>query len=122
MIFQRAEPSREYRVLRLVSEESRWELGLSSYQSGIRLRMGLAGRPPSVMDFCLGHDERIFAPVLFAVAGRLEEISESASAKEIDAAFPWAGTRPDLAIHLPLLIGRREFLPREPGGAPPCPG
>ena len=105
MNFQRAEPSREYRALRLVSEGGRWEIGLSPYQSGLRLRMGLAGRPPSVMDFCIGHDERIYAPVLLAVAGRLNDIPESASAKEIDAAFPWAGTRPDLAIHLPLLIG-----------------
>ena len=105
MNFQRAEPSPEYRTLRLVSEGGRWEIGLSPYQSGIRLRMGLAGRPPSVMDFCLGHDERILAPVLLAVAGRLNDIPESASAKEIDAAFPWAGNRPDPAIHLPLLIG-----------------
>jgi hypothetical protein len=105
VIFKRAEPGREYRALRLVSEEGRWELGLSPYQSGIRLRMGPMGRPPAVMDFCLGHDERIYASVLLAVTGRLEPIPESASAKEIDKAFPWAGTRPDLAIHLQPLIG-----------------
>ena len=105
VIFKRTEPSREYRALRLASEEGGWELGLNPYQSGIRLRMGPAGRPPNVMDFCLGHDERIYAPVLLAVTSRLKDIPESASAKEIDAAFPWAGTRPDLAIHLPLLIG-----------------
>jgi hypothetical protein len=105
VIFKRAEPGREYRALRLVSEEGCWELGLNPYQSGIRLRMGPAGRPPSVIDFCLGHDERIYAPVLLAVAGRLKDIPESASAKEIDAAFPWAGTRPDPVIHIQALIG-----------------
>jgi len=103
--FKRAEPGREYRALRLVSEEGCWELGLNPYQSGIRLRMGPAGRPPSVIDFCLGHDERIYAQVLLAVTGRLKDIPESASAKEIDAVFPWAGTRPDPAIHLQALIG-----------------
>lgn len=108
MIFKRTEPSRDYRALRLVSEEGCWELGLSPYQGGLRLRMGPAGRPPKVMDFCLGHDARIYAPVLLAVACRLKDIPESASAKEIDAAFPWAGTRPDPAIHFPLLIGGGE--------------
>lgn len=114
MIFQWAEPGKEYRALRLVSEEGSWELGLSPYQSGIRLRMGSAGRPPSVIDFCLGHDERTYAPVLLAVAERLKNIPESASAKEIDAAFPWAGTRPDPAVHLPLLLGHVEISARPP--------
>jgi len=108
--FRRAEPTGEYRVLRLVSEEGRWEIGLSRYQSGVRLRMGPAGRPPKVMDFCLGHDGRLYAPVLLAVVGILKGIPESASANEIDAGFPWAGTRPDLAIHLPLLIGEHSQI------------
>lgn len=106
MTFRRADPNAEFLLLRLVSLEGRWELGLSSYQSGTRLRMGRAGRPPGVMDFCLGHDSRIPAPVLLAVVRRLEEISEDATGSEIDALFPWAGTRPDLNAHLkPLLEG-----------------
>lgn len=106
MTFRRADPNVEFRLLRLVSLQGRWELGLSQYQSGTRLRMGLAGRPPGVMDFCLGHDSRMPAPVLLAVVRRLEEVSEEATADEIDALFPWAGTRPDLQIHLkPLLEG-----------------
>jgi len=102
--FRRADPNAEFRLLRLVSLEGRWELGLSSYQSGTRLRMGPAGRPPGVMDFCLGHDCRMPAPVLLAVVRRLEEISEDATASEIDALFPWAGTRPDLNTHLKPLL------------------
>ncbi|MBE2203470.1 MAG: hypothetical protein IAE94_03955 [Chthoniobacterales bacterium] len=104
MIFQRADPNTEYRALRLLSEGGRWELGLSPYQSGTRLRMGLAGRPPSVLDFCLGHDPGICSPVMLAVLKLLESLPESSSATEIDALFPWAGTRPDLTIHLTPLL------------------
>jgi len=104
LIFRRIEPNREYRALRLLSEGGRWELGLSPYQNGIRLRMGLAGRPPSVLDFCLGHHADICTPVLLAVLRRLEPLPESSSAKEIDAVFPWAGTRPDLVLHLAALL------------------
>jgi hypothetical protein len=104
LIFRRAEPNREYRALRFLSDSGRWELGLSPYQSGIRLRMGLAGRPPSVLDFCLGHNADIYSPVLLAVINRLEPVSESATSQEIDAVFPWAGTRPDMSVHLQALI------------------
>ncbi|MFZ4775866.1 MAG: hypothetical protein ACOYM3_10900 [Terrimicrobiaceae bacterium] len=104
MIFQRTEPNREYGALRFLSEGARWELGLSPYQSGIRLRMGFCGRPPSVIDFCLGHNPEIYSPVLLAVIKRLEPLPESASANEVDAVFPWAGTRPDMSIHLKALL------------------
>lgn len=105
MIFRRTEPDLNYLSLRFLSDTGRWEVGLSPYQHGVRLRMGLAGRPPSVIDFCLGHDAAIYSPALLAVMKLLETIPESASAKEIDALFPWAGTRPDPAVHLESLLG-----------------
>ncbi len=109
MIFRRAEPGPEYRALRLVSEGGRWELGLSPYRNGTRIRMGAAGRPPSVIDFCLGHNTRLCAPVLLAVVERLKAIPESACSVEIDAEFPWAGTRPDITSHLTALLGPRHL-------------
>jgi hypothetical protein len=105
MQFLRSEPAFHYRALRMISEGGAWELGLCPYSHGVRLRMGRIGRPPSVLDFCMGHDANLFLPVLTAVLGRLEPLAESASAKEIDAVFPWAGTRPDLAVHLDSLLG-----------------
>ena len=121
MTFQRIEPSREYSALRLVSETGRWELGLSTYQSGIRLRMGPAGRPPSVLDFCLGHNSDIVSPVLLAVIRILESVPESGAAKEIDAAFPWAGSRPDLNSHLTLLEGFKLAFEKGRGHEVPRP-
>ena len=115
MIFHRTEPSSEYRALRLLSETGCWELGLSPYHSGTRLRMGLAGRPPSVIDFCLGHEEKIYSPALLAVVERLERLPESADSQEIDALFPWAGTRPDPSVHLALLMGDGILSPRSDG-------
>ena len=113
MIFRRTDPSRDYLSLRFLSEAGRWELGLSPYQHGVRLRMGLAGRPPSVIDFCLGHDTAIYSPALLAVMKLLENLPETASASEIDALFPWAGTRPDPTVHLGTLLGthKRESTP-----------
>jgi hypothetical protein len=104
LIFHRIEPNRDYRSLRFLSEAGRWELGLSPYDYGIRLRMGPSGRPPSVIDFCLGHDTSIYSPVLMAVIHRLKGIDETATPQEIDALFPWAGTRPDPAVHLKELL------------------
>ena len=104
MTFSRREPGFHYRALRMVSAEGTWELGLSPYSHGMRLRMGRMGRPPSVLDFCLGHDTTLFLPVLTAVLQRLEPLAETVTAAEIDAVFPWAGTRPDPAIHLGKLL------------------
>ena len=104
MIFHRVEPSRDYLSLRFASETGRWELGLSPYQHGVRIRMGLSGRPPSAIDFCLGYETWIYSPVLLAVMKLLEQLPESATAEEIDALFPWAGTRPDPALHLAELL------------------
>lgn len=103
MTFQRVSPNGHFRALRLLSDGGRWELGLSPYSHGMRLRMGLAGRPPQVMDFCLGRDPELFPKVLVAVLKRLDPLSEMTTPDEVDAAFPWAGTRPDLATHLPQL-------------------
>lgn len=104
MNFQRVSPNGHFRALRLLSEGGRWELGLSPYHHGVRLRMGLAGRPPQVMDFCLGRDSGLFPRVLVAVLKCLDPLDEMTTPEEVDAAFPWAGTRPDLAVHLVELL------------------
>lgn len=104
MTFHRAEPNGHYRALRMLSAEGRWEIGLSPYKEGIRLRMGLAGRPPSVLDFCLGKNPGLLSPTLLAVLHVLAEVPEEAEAQEIDRQFPWAGTRPDPARHLNALL------------------
>ena len=104
MTFQYASPNSHFRALRLLSEHGRWELGLSPYSHGMRLRMGLAGRPPRVMDFCLGRDGELFPKVLLAVLQTLEVLDEISTPEQIDAAFPWSGTRPDMNLHLPELL------------------
>lgn len=111
MTFQRVTPNGHFRALRLLSEGGRWELGLSPYSHGMRLRMGLAGRPPQVMEFCIGRDGTLFSKVLVAVILRLEALEETTTPGEIDAAFPWAGTRPDLAVHLSELLGEQDECP-----------
>jgi hypothetical protein len=104
MKFHHAEPNPHYRSLRLVSESSRWELGMSLYTHGMRMRMGSAGKPPRVIDFCMGRNGAVYPSILLAILKKLEPISESQTEQAIDAVFPWQGSRPDLSIHLrPLL-------------------
>ncbi len=104
MRFLRAEPNSHYRSLRLVSENSRWELGMSLYSHGMRMRMGRSGRPPDVIDFCMGLNGTIYPSILLAILGKLEPVPESETEQAIDAVFPWHGSRPDISVHLrPLL-------------------
>jgi hypothetical protein len=105
MTFLASTPNEHYRELRLISAEGRWELGFTLFAAGPRLRMGRIGLPPSVLDFCLGKDASIYMPVLTSVLARLESIAETATNEDVDAVFPWAGTRADLSIHLDLLLG-----------------
>ncbi len=104
MKFNRTKPNHHFRVLRLLSDGGRWELGMSSYSHGMRMRMGLAGRPPQVMDFCMGRNSEMFSRVLIAVLNRLGPLDESCTPGEVDQVFPWAGTRPDLTVHLAELL------------------
>ncbi len=108
MTFKRATPNSHYRELRLISDDGHWELGMTAYSHGMRMRMGSAGHPPRLMDFCMGRDAGLFPQVLVAVLQRLDRLSEAATSEEIDAVFPWAGTRPNLSIHLPKLLNRPE--------------
>lgn|GEM_PF-555925 len=119
MTFRRVPPNFDYRATRLVSEGGRWELGLSPYAGGMRLRMGAAGRPPKVVDFCLGTDPAVVMPALVAVLRLLEPVDEQTDAAGIDRVFPWAGTRPDPARHLAGLLsgpaGGEAGIRRESG-------
>ncbi len=108
MNFRRESPNEHYRDLRLVSLEEGWEIGLSLYASGMRLRMGRCGRPPQALDFCLGQDGEIFLPVLGAVLRKLEIPGEDCTEAEINALFPWQQGRPDLAMHLDALLEKKD--------------
>lgn len=117
MIFRRTEPDEHYRSLRLLSSEGEWVLGMAVYASGTRVRMGRPDRPPTVLDFCMGMDPGLYLPIFDAVLKRLEPLAEESTATEIDAAFPWAGTRPDLRLHLKVLLSLSEEEEVRAGGA-----
>ncbi len=104
MKFLRADPNQHYRSLRLVSENLRWELGMSLYTHGMRMRMGPAGKPPGVIDFCMGRNGTIYPSILLSILKKLEPVSEYQTDEAIDAVFPWHGSRPDLSIHLAPLL------------------
>lgn len=104
MTFRYAVPDTHYRTLRLLSTRGHWALGLSPYHHGMRVRMGRMGLPPALLDFCLGHNPHLPIEVLRAVLRILEPLPEESTLSDIDAAFPWANTRPDLSLHLPRLL------------------
>lgn len=104
MTFHRVEPNTHYRTLRLLSEGGKWELGMSPYSHGMRMRMGQTGRPPQIIDFCMGRDNTLFPNILTAILRRLDPLEEITTTEEIDAAFPWHKTRPVMNLHLSALI------------------
>ncbi len=112
MTFRHISPNSEYRSLRLLSDGGRWELGMSPYSHGMRMRMGFTGRPPRVMDFCMGRDAELWPKVLVAVLARLSSLEEGSTREEVDAVFPWAGTRADLSTHLEKLFHPAECAAR----------
>lgn len=104
MEFHRVDPNPHYRSLRLISAEGQWDLGFSPYHRGCRLRMGPSGKPPSVLDFCLGQNPELWGKVLTFTLERLAPLSESVDRQTIDAVFPWANTRPNMRTHLPEIF------------------
>jgi hypothetical protein len=120
MTFQRVEPNSHYRSLRLLSESGRWELGMSPYSHGMRMRAGLAGRPPRVIDFCMGRDSTLFPKILTAILRRLDPLQESVTPAQFDSAFPWHGTRPDMNLHLEILLGANTQAVDASGPASKC--
>lgn len=113
MIFHRADPSSHYRSLRLVSENGLWELGMSPYHHGVRMRMGRNGKPPQLLDFCMGHHGKLYSPILLAILKILEPVAEDQTEEAIDALFPWHGKRPELSLHLPKLLEVSRVFPKE---------
>ncbi len=100
MTFVRTEPSFHYRALRLISKNGQWEMGLSPYYHGVRLRVGRTRRPPTFLDVCLGHESRSFLPALESVMQMLAPLEESATHQEIEEALscikrPPSPARPD---------------------------
>lgn len=113
MNFQRVDANSHYRSLRFVSTEGNWELGLSPYHHGMRIRMGRNGGVPKVLDACLGRDETIYGAVLLALIRKLEAVSEGVTSCELSRIFPWQGTSPNLAIFLNALLTDSESVREE---------
>ena len=112
MKFTRVDPDFHHPALRLASDSGIWNIGLWRGSDGLRLRMGKSGRRPDTIDVCLGPDPTHYPGIVISVVSRVETLPESATSTEIDALFPWRGSRPDLSIHLPdLLMGSPELGP-----------
>ncbi len=104
MKFTCIDPNYHYSYLRLTDTNRKWELGMSPFNYGMRMRMGTYSHPPKVIDFCMGLDSKVYMPILQSILRRLESATESASPACIDALFPWKGRRPRLNDDLSILL------------------
>ena len=94
MKFQQTDPDENYPLLKLVSENGRWEIGLTPVMFGVRVRGGLAGDGWCPIDYC-GGDDRAFVGQLLAVMVQiLETYPESISPGEISTLLPDYETKP----------------------------
>jgi hypothetical protein len=108
MEFRRVEVNSQYRSLRLLSVGGLWELGLSPYHHGMRVRMGRVGQLPKLLDCCLGWNKALYGPVMLALIERLDPLGEDALSAQVQAVFPWKGVSPEISGYLPLLLGKAD--------------
>lgn len=94
MNFKRAIPTENYMFARFVSENGRWELGLTPVLFGVRVRAGLAGECWCDVDYCAGDDPGFAFELLATMVIILESFPESASGREVSRALPEWKRRP----------------------------
>lgn len=88
MNFKPAPITLNYSIRRFVSENGRWELGITPVLFGVRIRAGLANNEWCVVDYCAG-DNWVFAVQLLATMMIiLESFPESAGEREVSRILP----------------------------------
>src|SRR5436309_442192 len=95
MKFRRAIPDENFDVLKFVSAEGRWELGLRSHLFGaVRVLLSKTGSQWINVEYCAGDDFVFQLELLDAVGIILMQFPESVSGGDIEAFFPGYETKP----------------------------
>ena len=94
MTFSVAERDINFPIMRFVSENQRWEVGISPVLFGMRVRAGIVGSDWVHVDYCAGAN-RAFALLLLAtVVEILSTLPEDISGGEVERMMPAWKRRP----------------------------
>lgn len=81
MNFKPAPITLNYSIRRFVSENGRWELGITPVLFGVRIRAGLANNEWCVVDYCAG-DNWVFAVNRFRSPPQLQALAAEILARK----------------------------------------
>ncbi len=88
MKFTRTEPNKDFDIIRCVSENNKWEIGIRQMLFGVRICGNPTGNGAYSFDYCAG-DDQLFALELFAaVVNILERYTEETTSTQIRIDFP----------------------------------
>jgi hypothetical protein len=94
MIFTRVTQDENYDIVKYLSKDGRWSLGLKSMMFGVRVRCGLTDAPTVDLDLCAGSDPEYQLDVLRVVTMILLPVPESITPTELAALFPTCRVKP----------------------------
>ncbi len=92
MIFKTTEPDVNFGVLKLESEQ--WELGLTQFMFGRRVRLSRKGAQVCDIDYCAGADEGFQKDLLVLVRVILLPLPETVDRSVVQAMFPQSRIKP----------------------------
>lgn len=92
MIFKPAEPDENYSVVKLESEQ--WEMGLTQFMFGQRVRVSRKGAQVCPVDYCAGPEPAFQQELLSMVRAILEPVPESLGTEEMFNMFPTHTVKP----------------------------
>ena len=94
MKFTKTEPDENFDILRCVSENNKWEIGMRRMLFGVRICGNPVGDCCYAFDYCAA-DDQIFAIELFAtVVNILEKYPETTTARQLQDNFPRYEVKP----------------------------
>lgn len=94
MEFSRTNPTPDLPILRLTSEQGRWELGLRPMLYGVRVSLGVIGDGGFCVDYCAGANAVFALELLVTMVMILRQFPEDMPWHELARQFPKYDVKP----------------------------
>lgn len=94
MKFTKAEPDENFPIVRFVSENNVWEIGIRPMMFGHRVSAGLVGSGCVEIDYCGGADGCFVIQLLATVVKIFSSLPETITLKEVKRFFPTYQVKP----------------------------
>jgi len=88
MKFTKTEPDENFSIVRLVSENNAWEVGIRNLAFDLRVSANPVGYCCYTLDYCAGNNRVVALVLLATVIKILEPLPENITAAEVERLFP----------------------------------